>query len=194
MTQKSGTSYLTGKLLLASPSMADPRFHRAVIFICAHDENGAMGLMINHSLIGLKLEQLLEQFGVVSDIKLDIEKLNMPVLNGGPVDTARGFFLHSNDFSKKDTICIDDSFCITGTLEALKEIISGDGPSDILFILGYAGWEAGQLEQELGSNSWLVVESDSDLIFKTSTNDKWQLAVEKLGIDPFMLSAQSGRA
>ena len=192
--EEDNTPYLTGKLLLAMPSMGDPRFHRAVIFVCGHDENGAMGLMINHQLIGIELEQLLDQLGLISDITVDLERLAMPVMNGGPVDTARGFVLHSNDFKQKDTIEIDDSYSVTGTIEALKEIAGGQGPDRMLFILGYAGWGAGQLDAEIRQNSWLVVDPDPELIFNAAIDEKWQRGIEKLGFDPAMLSGEAGRA
>lgn len=193
-TEESGGEYLTGKLLLAMPGMGDPRFDHAVIFMCGHDENGAMGLTINHTLMGIKLEQLLDQLGLMSDIKIDLEKLNIPVMNGGPVDSSRGFLLHRHDFEQKDTIKVNDDFGVTGTIEALKDIAGGKGPKDILFILGYAGWGGGQLEAELHRNAWLVVDPDPDLIFKGEAEDKWNRAVQKLGIDPAMLTGNAGSA
>lgn len=194
MAEDKEEQYLTGKLLLAMPSMSDPRFERAVIFICGHDENGAMGLMVNHTLVGIKIEQLLDQLGLTSDINVDLEALNMPVMNGGPVDTGRGFLLHGSDFNQEDTIRIDDDFGVTGTIEALKDIASGKTPEQMLFILGYAGWDAGQLENEISQNAWLVVDPDPGLIFSAEADDKWQQAVQKLGFDPAMLSNAGGRA
>ncbi len=191
---KKEKGYLTGKLLLAMPAMGDPRFHRAVIFICAHDENGAMGLVINNVLPGFEFGKLLSQLGIVSDIEIDLKKLSVPVMSGGPVEAARGFVLHSGDFSRKDTIKIDDLYSVTGTVEALKEIATGNGPDNMLFILGYAGWSAGQLDSEMQQNSWLVVDPDPSLIFHASPDKKWDMAIEKLGIDPLMLSSESGRA
>lgn len=194
MAEDKEEQYLTGKLLLAMPSMSDPRFERAVIFICGHDENGAMGLMVNHTLVGIKIEQLLDQLGLTSDINVDLEALNMPVMNGGPVDTGRGFLLHGSDFNQEDTIRIDDDFGVTGTIEALKDIAAGKTPEQMLFILGYAGWDAGQLENEISQNAWLVVDPDPGLIFSAEADDKWQQAVQKLGFDPAMLSNAGGRA
>ena len=187
-------SYLTGKLLLAMPAMGDPRFHRAVIFICAHDEKGAMGLVINNKLPGLEFDQLLSQLGIASDIEVDLKKLSVPIMSGGPVESARGFLLHSDDFNQKDTIKIDDLYSITGTVDALKEVATGNGPEKMLFILGYAGWSAEQLDAELQQNSWLVVDPDPSIIFHTAPDEKWILAVKKLGIDPAMLSGEAGRA
>ena len=164
MTKKQD-HYLAGKLLLAMPSMGDPRFHRAVIFICSHDEEGAMGLVVNHTMPGIEFNDLVGQLKLESDIKVDFEELNLPVMYGGPVETARGFLLHSGDFSREDTMKINKSYGVTGTVDALKDIASGDKPENLLFILGYAGWEAGQLDSELQQNAWLVADSDPDLIF-----------------------------
>jgi putative transcriptional regulator len=188
------STYLAGKLLLAMPAMGDPRFHRAVIFMCAHDANGAMGLVINHTLAGIEFSHLLEQLGMASDIKVPLGPENVPVMSGGPVEGARGFILHTRDFSQKDTIYVGDAYSVTGTVEALREVAQGNGPDQLLFILGYAGWGAGQLEQELQQNSWLVVDPDPSLIFHADPEEKWSLAVGKLGFDPAMLSVQAGRA
>jgi len=186
--------YLTGKLLIAMPSMGDPRFHRAVIFICAHDEEGAMGLVINHTMPGIEFNDLIGQLKLESDIKVNFEKLNLPVMYGGPVETARGFLLHSNDFARDDTMKIDKSYGVTGTVDALKDIAKGDKPENLLFILGYAGWEAGQLEVEIQQNAWLVVDPDPSIIFDREPEGKWLQAVNKLGIDPAMLSSAAGSA
>lgn len=192
--EKNSASYLTGKLLLAMPSMGDPRFHKAVIFICAHDENGAMGLVINHTMPGLELSQLLEQLKIHSEIKVDLDKISIPILSGGPVESARGFLLHSTDFVQKDTVKIDERYGITGTIDALKEIASGNGPERLLFILGYAGWSPGQLEHEIQDNAWLVADADPEIIFRAPAEEKWTLAINTLGINPAMLSGAAGRA
>lgn len=189
--QEQKDSYLTGRLLLAMPAMGDPRFHKAVIYMCAHDANGAMGLVINHTLPGVDLSQLLEQLHIDP---AESQAPETPVMSGGPVETARGFVLHSNDFSQSDTIKIDDDFSVTGTIDALKAIASGDGPESMLFILGYAGWSAGQLDQEIQQNAWLVADPDPELIFTSQPEEKWPKAVEKLGVDPGMLSGVAGRA
>jgi putative transcriptional regulator len=184
---------LMGKLLLAMPGMGDPRFYKAVIFMCAHDENGAMGLVINHTLPDMQFKTLLDQLNIVSDINV-VNKLSSSVMAGGPVEGARGFLLHSHDYRQKDTVSVGDRYSITGTVEALKAVATGKGPENMLFILGYAGWGAGQLEQEIQDNAWLVSDPDPDLIFNASPEDKWQRAVKKLGFDPSMLSSQSGHA
>lgn len=186
--------YLTGKLLLAMPSIGDARFHRSVIFMTAHDEHGAMGMIVNYPLPELEFKQLLDQLGLVSDIKINLEELNMPVLSGGPVEGSRGFLLHSNDFEQDDTVQIGDDYGVTGTTDALKEVVQGKGPDNALFILGYAGWQPGQLESELQQNSWLVTDPDPSLIFHGKPEEKWELAIGKLGFDPGMLSGEIGRA
>lgn len=184
------SSYLTGRILMAMPGMNDPRFNKAVILLCAHDENGAMGLVINHTLPGIDLSELLEQLEVKDSETVD----NVPVMSGGPVETARGFILHGNDFKQEDTIEIDGKYSVTGTIDALKAVAGGDGPDKMLFILGYAGWSAGQLDEELQQNTWLVTDADEDIIFDSSPDDKWNTAIKKIGIDPGMLSTTSGTA
>jgi putative transcriptional regulator len=185
---------LTGKILLAMPGMGDPRFHHAVIFMCAHDANGAMGLVINHTLPGMEFRDLLEQLKIASDIRVDINALRIPVLSGGPVEGARGFLLHSSEFKQPDTVSIDPHYSITGTTDALRDVAAGKGPQRLLFILGYAGWGAGQLEAEIQENAWLVMEADPEIIFNAPADDKWQRAFEKLGFDPGRLSQAAGRA
>ncbi|MGB4056465.1 MAG: YqgE/AlgH family protein [Alphaproteobacteria bacterium] len=185
---------LVGKLLLAMPGMGDPRFYRAVIFMCAHDDKGAMGLVINHTLAGVEFKNLLEQLSFSSDIKIDLSKFSIPVMAGGPVEGARGFILHSHDFKQRDTMAVGDDYAITGTIEALKDIATGHGPNRLLFLLGYAGWGPGQLDKEIQDNAWLVVDPDPALIFDAVPEEKWVRAIQKLGVDPAMLSSQSGRA
>jgi putative transcriptional regulator len=185
---------LAGKVLLAMPGMGDPRFHHAVIFMCAHDANGAMGLVINHTLPGMAFTDLLEQLKIASDIRVDLKAISVPILSGGPVEGARGFLLHTSEFKKSDTINIDPHYSISGTMDALRDVASGKGPDKVLFILGYAGWGAGQLEAEIQDNAWLVTEADPDIIFSASPENKWERAFEKLGFDPGRLSQAAGRA
>ncbi len=194
MAEQKNSNYLTGKLLLAMPQMGDPRFHKAVILICAHDENGAMGLVINRVQPAVKFSQLLEQLSIPSDIEIPDKVPDIPVMCGGPVEAARGFLLHSNDFKQDDTINIDEAFSVTGTIDALKQVAGGKGPENMLFILGYAGWSAEQLEQEIQQNAWLVVDPDHEIIFGDDPEIKWVKAVQKLGVDPAMLSGEAGRA
>lgn len=192
--EEKDASALTGKLLLAMPGIGDPRFFKAVIYVCAHDENGAMGLVVNNAMPELRFQNLMDQIGIPSDIEIDLEKLSMPIMNGGPVDTARGFLLHTPDFKREETIIVDDEVSISGTVEALRDTITGEGPKNSLFILGYAGWTAGQLEGELGQNAWLVAEATGELLFRTENDEKWDEAVKGLGFDPAMLSSTAGSA
>lgn len=187
--------YLAGKLLLAMPGMGDPRFYKAVIFVCAHDAGGAMGLVINHVLPGIDMNQLLQQMKIAPpDEKVIPAGPSAPVMCGGPVESARGFILHSADFNQPDTVKVSDHFSVSGTVDALKSIASGNRPQNMLFILGYAGWGAGQLDQEIMQNSWLVADADPNLIFGAGTDEKWDRAVRRLGVDPAMLSGAAGRA
>ena len=193
MTSKD-ESYLAGKLLLAMPGMGDTRFYKSVIYICAHDDEGAMGLVINHPLESVAFDELLAELKITADIEVDLKALEVPVLRGGPVEGARGFLLHSSDFKNPDTVKVDDQIFVTGTLDALKDVARGAGPERRLFVLGYAGWTAGQLDQELQQNAWLIVDADPDLVFDGEAEDKWERAVKKLGIEPSMLSASGGSA
>ncbi len=153
-----------------------------------------MGLVINHIVPGLQLDKLIGQFNLQSDIRIDLDPLRFPVISGGPLETARGFLLHSADFRRTETLSIDSHYGLTGTVEALKDVVQGEGPDHMLFILGYAGWSAGQLDQELQQNSWLVVDPDPALVFEAQPEEKWLRAIQKLGIDPVMLSGVSGSA
>jgi putative transcriptional regulator len=187
-------NYLTGKLLIAMPAMGDPRFDRAVIFVCSHDEGGAMGLVINHALPNIQFGDLVKQLKIESDIKVNFNKMKLPVMYGGPVESARGFLLHSGDFSRDETMQVNSLYGVTGTLDALKDIARGNGPENLMFILGYAGWEAGQLESEIMQNVWLIAEPDEELVFAANHQVKWTQAIGKLGIDPAMLSVEAGSA
>lgn len=187
------TSSLAGRLLLAMPQMGDPRFHKAVIFVCAHDANGAMGLVVNHAVPGLELGELLKQMKI-DPAAISRKSASFPIMNGGPVEAARGFILHSPDFSQPDTVKISGDISVTGTVDALRAVATGTGPQKMLFMLGYAGWGAGQLDQEMQQNAWLVADADPDLVFAAGSDEKWDRAVRKLGIDPAMLSGDAGRA
>ncbi len=187
---RDGRSWLAGKLLVAMPDMADPRFKKAVIFVCAHDVGGAMGIVINHELAEVPISLLLAQLSVEpADGFADF-----PVLKGGPVDTARGLLLHSSDVMKKESVRIDTDFAVSGTIEALRDIVSGAGPAGRLFALGYAGWGPDQLESEISQNAWLVVDADPELVFRTPAHQKWERALKKLGVDPTFLTATAGHA
>ncbi|MCD8525728.1 MAG: YqgE/AlgH family protein [Alphaproteobacteria bacterium] len=188
------SAYLSGKLLLAMPSMTDPRFARAVVFLCAHDAGGAMGVVINHKMPDVKFPELLTQIKVSTPLDAPKELPDIPVMKGGPVETARGFVLHDGAYKKPDTIKVDDRFGVTGTVDALKDIARGAGPQKMVFALGYAGWGAGQLDKELQDNAWLSIDATPDIVFDTDPADMWDKAFKTLGVDPGMLSGVAGRA
>src|ERR1700742_3495560 len=190
-------SYLDGQLLIAMPVMGDPRFERSVIYMCAHSSEGAMGIMVNRPAGSIDFPELLTQLNIINKadhIKLPESAETMKVLSGGPVDTGRGFVLHSSDFFLANaTLPIDDKICLTATVDILKAIAKGSGPKHALLALGYAGWAAGQLESEIQDNGWLHCDADSDLIFG-DVEEKYSRALRKIGIDPGMLSNEAGHA
>ena len=181
---------LTGKLLIAMPFLSDPRFTHAVIYVCGHDAQGAMGLMVNKGLPAVSFEELLAQMNVdVSTVASTV-----PVHYGGPVEVGRGFVLHSSDYAAESTVLIENGFAMTATLDILRAIAVNEGPRDILLALGYVGWGAGQLEHEIQENGWLTIEADSALIFDQDLEAKWRQALATLGIDPAVLSLEIGHA
>lgn len=194
--QDSSTHFtsLKGQLLIAMPQMNDPRFHRAVIFMCVHDQKGAMGMVINHPLPSPSFAEVLAQVGVSTEKPLPDSVKNMPVLAGGPVQGVHGFLIHSADFSQKDTIHVDDMFSISGTVDSLRTIVNGYRPEKMLFTLGYAGWGAGQLEKELQDNVWLTAPASYEIVFNTPLDEMWETAFAAIGVNPGMLSGMSGRA
>lgn len=183
-------SWLTGQMLVAMPGMADPRFVRSVIYICSHGPSGAMGLVINRLFGAADFPMLLEQLNIDSTP----ETPEMSVQFGGPVEMGRGFVLHTSDYLHEGTTRIDDRISVTATIEIIQDIASGKGPSRSLMLLGYAGWGAGQLEEELKSNGWLTVEADEDILFDSDLDSKWDRAMAKMGISPSMLSSLQGNA
>ncbi len=187
-------NFLVGQLLLAMPTLGDPRFHRAVVFICAHDENGAMGLVINHVIGGLDFSDLLKQIKLENSEKNVLQELDIPVYAGGPVEPARGFLIHSPEFSQPDTIRVTDDISVTGTVDALKAVAGGKGPQKMLFVLGYAGWSPGQLDEELQQNAWMTAQPTPELIFDTDPAQRWVTSMGQIGINPSMLSTAAGRA
>ncbi|MEM9250476.1 MAG: YqgE/AlgH family protein [Pseudomonadota bacterium] len=182
---------LTGQLLIAMPGMADPRFDRSVVFLCAHSTEGAMGLVVNNVVADLSFAELLSQL----DITPADDVQSLPVHMGGPVEHGRGFVLHSSEYSDKDaTLQVDETFAMTATLDILEDIARGLGPDRSLMALGYAGWGPGQLEGEIARNAWLTCPARSELVFSTDPDAKWTGALATLGIDPLTLSAAAGRA
>ncbi len=192
------SGYLDGQLLIAAPGMPDPRFMRSVIYVCAHTAAGAMGLVINQRAPNLNFVKLLQQLDILEetgDIRLPSGIGDMAVHLGGPVDKSRGFVLHTPDyFAANSTLAIDGVVCLTATIDILKALASGDGPKRALMALGYAGWGAGQLENEIHANGWLNCEADLDLIFTPDIDRKYELVYAKIGIDPSFLVNEAGHA
>lgn len=184
-------SFLNGKLLVATPSIGDPRFDRTVILMCDHSADHAMGIVINKPVEGLRMPELFGQLGI-EDAG---DAPDRPVLLGGPVDRERGFVLHSTDFRAEDsTLPVCDGILLTATRDVLEAIASSQPPRRSLLALGYAGWGGGQLEDELACNAWLVTEPDETLIFDTADADKWDAALDRIGVTPEHLSILSGHA
>ena len=186
----SDDAYFTGQLLIAMPGMRDERFARTVIYMCAHTEEGAMGLVLNQILDSLSLSELLSQL----DIDDEEVSVDVPVHFGGPVEAGRGFVLHTADYHQDATLNVTDGIALTATVDILKSIARGSGPRQSLLALGYAGWGPGQLDFEFRANGWLQAPADSELIFDTDQETKWERAIAKLGIDPRMLSDTAGNA
>jgi putative transcriptional regulator len=182
---------LTGQLLIAMPQMLDPRFARSVVYVCAHsEEDGAMGLVVNKLLASLTMDELM------AHLKLETSRIDdaRPVHFGGPVEPGRGFVLHTPDYHEEATLTVGEQFAVTATLDILRAIGRGEGPSRNLLALGYAGWAPGQLDAELQANGWLCVPADADLVFEGDVDGKWQRALAKLGVDLTMLSTDAGHA
>ena len=186
-------TFLSGKLLLAMPGMADPRFERAVIAMCVHDENGAVGVGVGQKRAGITFRGLLRQ--------LDIDPGQAPdcaVHHGGPVEPGRGFVLHSTDWGGQDSIQVNGEdgqiFAMTGTIDVLKAIAEGKGPSRWIVALGYAGWGEGQLDEEMTRHGWFTARADSDILFETPTDERWAAAFKAEGIDPRLLVGETGAA
>jgi putative transcriptional regulator len=181
---------LAGQLLVAMPQMQDHRFERSVILLCAHNDEGAMGLVVNKLIETLTLPELLAQ------LKIGAGGLrgHTHVHFGGPVEAGRGFVLHSHDYQEDGTLVVGDNLALTATLEILQAIGRGEGPKRSLLALGYAGWGPGQLDAEMQENGWLHVPADEGIVFDDGIADKWQRALGKLGIDPIALSGDAGHA
>jgi putative transcriptional regulator len=184
------SGYLTGQVLVAMPQMEDPRFSRSVVYICAHTPDGAMGLVVNKLVESVTFPDLLEQL----DLESSSENDGIHVHFGGPVETGRGFVLHSADYVQDATLVINDKVALTATVDILKAMAEGNGPSSSLLALGYAGWAPGQLDEEIQANGWLTVQADDDLIFDASLDSRWELAMAKMGIDFSKLSGAAGHA
>jgi len=196
--KSSAHGYLDGQMLIAMPAMNDERFARAVIYVCAHSSEGAMGIIVNQPAGNIKFPELLVQLEVIpaaERIELPVRAEDVKVLKGGPVEAGRGFVLHSADFFiENSTLPIDEGICLTATLDILKAIARGKGPHNAILALGYAGWAPGQLENEIQQNGWLHCPADPELIFGDDTEAKYDKALRKIGIDPGMLSSEAGHA
>lgn len=177
-------------MLIAMPQMQDPRFTRAVVYLCAHSAEGAMGLVINRLFNGLSFPDLLEQL----DIEPTLSCSGVRIHFGGPVENGRGFVLHSTDYVQETTMMVDDQVALTATVDVLKAIADGAGPRASLLALGYSGWSPGQLDDEIRENAWLNVPADEDLLFGRDIEHKWERAIHKLGIDFGSLSSDAGHA
>jgi putative transcriptional regulator len=189
-------SFLDGHVLIAMPGIGDSRFARSLIYLCAHSENGAMGLIVNKPAPMMFFSDIITQLNIPGlDVteRLPPEILSQPVLFGGPVEQNRGFVLHSRDyFSASASLAIRDDIALTATIEILEAIARGNGPRRMMMALGYAGWVAGQLEDEIMRNGWLHCEADDMLLFGTEQESKYERALRKIGVDPSMLSGEAG--
>ncbi len=189
-SDKDSEGYLTGQLLIAMPAMLDSRFSQTVIYVCVHNAEGAMGLVVNRLANELTFSQLLQQLdvdspGIGQEIRIHF---------GGPVESGRGFVLHSAEYTQEGTIIVDDGICLTASIDILRDIADGKGPQRSLLALGYAGWGPGQLDSELTQNAWLQVSADDTLVFGRDLETKWDRAISKLGVDPLLLSGEAGHA
>lgn len=185
-----GENFLEGKLLIAMPGMADERFAQTVIYMCAHSSKGAMGIVINKPIPGLSFAELMKQLQIDTPVVGEL-----PILYGGPVETGRGFVLHSGDYEGSDsTLPVSEDISLTATLDILRAIAEGRGPKQALFALGYAGWGAGQVENEFQFNGWLHCQADPAIVFGTDPHAKWSTALARLGIGPSGLVSDAGRA
>lgn len=192
------SSYLNGKLLVAMPGIGDPRFERSVIFMCAHSAEGAMGIVINRTSKQITFPELLEKLKIISPdqrIELPPKVRDMTVQAGGPVESSRGFVLHTTDyFSQDTTLPVSTDVGLTASMDVLRAIAGGRGPRKLLMALGYSGWGPGQLEQEIQSNGWLTCDADERLLFDEDFGHRYDAAMQRIGIDPRMLSATAGHA
>jgi putative transcriptional regulator len=191
---------LVGRFLVAAPSMPDERFQKSVVFVCKHDGDGALGIIVNNKVDDLPLGQVFKQLGIDGPKAAGL----LPVLFGGPVETSRGLVLHSADYRRDETMLIEGGLALTASLEILKDMASGSGPKQAWLALGHSGWGSGQLDREMQDNAWLVVDADPALVFDPDLEAKWQRALDRLGgkggdgsggrFDPAFYSHQVGRA
>jgi putative transcriptional regulator len=189
---RNSDGFLTGKLLIAMPSMSDPRFEKAVIFMCSHSTSqGALGLVVNKPIEGLPFRELMTKM----EIPVSDATPQTPVMFGGPVGTDRGYVLHSNEHPiGTSTLAVTSEISLTPTIDILRAIAQGNGPREFLFALGYAGWGPGQIEDEIAANGWIHCDSDNAIVFRRDVASKWELALAKLGANISGLSSDIGHA
>lgn len=185
-----GEGYLTGQLLVAMPAMRDPRFAQTVVFLCAHTAESAMGIVINRPLGGLSFAALLNQLKVEPSPPLRHLRMHA----GGPVETGKGFVLHTSDWAQPSSLVIDEHFALTSSIDVLKAVARGEGPRQGILALGYAGWGAGQLDEEILQNAWLSVPASESFVFADDLAGMWRGALSALKVDPLLLSGAAGRA
>jgi putative transcriptional regulator len=190
MQHQDSSGYLTGQFLIAMPQMRDPRFERTVVYMCAHSAEGAMGIVVNRGLDDMTFGDLLDQLEIAPPETADTIRIHF----GGPVDSGRGFVLHSTDYMHESSMLVADGVALTATVDVLKAISEGTGPRRRLLALGYAGWGAGQLDDEIRDNAWLNVAADTDILFDEDLPHKWERAIHMLGFDFSALSADAGHA
>ncbi len=191
-----GGGYLDGQFLVAMPGMKDDRFARSVIYVCAHNDEGAMGLIINQ-VQDLRFPDLLVQLGILEEqdtIKMPPAAREVLVRHGGPVDRSRGFVLHSDDYVVESSMQVDSRVCLTATVDILRAISTGSGPDKALMALGYAGWGAGQLEDEIADNGWLTCPADSDMLFDADIDTKYERTLARIGVNLVHFSETAGHA
>ena len=189
---------LVGRFLVAAPSMPDERFQKSVVFVCKHDDEGALGIIVNTKVDDLPLDQVYKQLGIEQASGPE----ERPVLLGGPVEPSRGLVLHSADYTRDETLLIEGGMALTASLEILRDMAGGQGPKHAWLALGHSGWAPGQLDREMQDNAWLVAEGDADLVFDADLDAKWQRALDRLsgkgglagGFDPASYSPHTGRA
>ncbi|MBS0222608.1 MAG: YqgE/AlgH family protein [Proteobacteria bacterium] len=197
MSGSSPAASLVGRFLVAAPSMPDERFQKSVVFMCKHDNDGALGIIVNNAVDDLPLGQVYKQLG----IEVPSVTGGQPVLFGGPVETSRGLVLHSADYKREETLLIEGGMALTASLEILKDMAGGSGPKQAWLALGHSGWAPGQLDREMQDNAWLVVDANASLVFDSDFSAKWQRALDMLGgksggggFDLASYSHQTGRA
>jgi len=190
ISKESKPGYLEGQLLIATPVVTGSCFYRSVIYVCVHNEEGAMGIVINQIINNVTIRDILKQLG----IQPGVMKGDLPVHFGGPVDSARGFVLHTDDYKQRDTVIMKNGIALTSNIDVLKDLTVGVGPSRSIMALGYAGWNAGQLDVEIHQNSWLTAPASPDLVFENGGREKWFTAAESIGVDLLKLSPAAGHA